>query len=84
MRLYMAYIVNLSKRNFCMCVMCFFPVKQRVHLLHNAHICSRWMIINSKIKRLSFHSDCLSPLWKVSPVVTKTTIQQLRMNVAHS
>lgn len=35
-------------------------------------------------QKLCFHSDCLSPLWKVFPVVTKTTIQQWQMNVAHS
>lgn len=35
-------------------------------------------------QKLCFHSDCLSPLWKVSPVVTKTTIEQWQMNVAHS
>lgn len=35
-------------------------------------------------QKLCFHSDCLSPLWKVSPVVTKTTIQQWQMNLAHS
>lgn len=35
-------------------------------------------------QKLCFHSDCLSPLWKVSPVVTKTTIQQWQMNEAHS
>ncbi len=35
-------------------------------------------------QKLCFHSDCLSPLWKVFPVVAKTTIQQWQMNVAHS
>lgn len=35
-------------------------------------------------QKLCFHSDCLSPLWKVFPVVTKTTIQQWQMNAAHS
>lgn len=35
-------------------------------------------------QKLCFHSDCLSPLWKVSLVVTKTTIQQRQMNVANS
>lgn len=35
-------------------------------------------------QKLCFHSDCLSPLWQVFSVVTKTTIQQWQMNVAHS
>lgn len=35
-------------------------------------------------QKLCFHRDCLSPLWKVFPVVTKTTIQQWQMNVVHT
>lgn len=68
----------------CAIISVFLWKREWVHLLRNAHTYAPvggLLIANQK---LCFHSDCLSPLWKVSPVVTKTTIQQWQMNVAHS